>query len=248
MREVVLADDRAFTALLVERANGAETQLFAKEVRHAGRRYIVCRNEAEAEKDRADRQAIIAGLEQQLQRGDKALIGNSAYRRYLRRVAPPDGKGGKSKLGPAFEIDAGKLAEETRYDGVFVLRTNARITPLQAMLKYRELLAVETLFRKTKSVLRTRPIYHSSDAASRGHVFCSFLALVLQKELDSLCRAKGVIVEWADLIRDLDRLQEATIEKDGKRITTRTQVAGQVGLVFQATGVALPPHQREQAV
>ncbi len=248
VREVVLADERPFTPLLVERANGAETQLFAKEVRHAGRRYIVCRNEAEAEKDRADRQAIIAGLEQQLQRGDKALIGNSAYRRYLRRVAPPDGKGGKSKPGPAFEVDAGKLAEETRYDGIFVLRTNARITPLQAMLKYRELLAVETLFRKTKSVLRTRPIYHSSDAAIRGHVFCSFFALVLQKEFDSLCRAKAIEVEWADLIRDLDRLQEATIEKDGKRITTRTQVAGQVGLVFQAAGVALPPHQREQAV
>src|SRR5919112_2358737 len=247
VREVALADERAFTPLLVERANGAETQLFAKEVRHVGRRYIVCRNEAEAEKDRADRQAIIAGLEQQLQRGDKALVGNSAYRRYLRRVVPPNAKGGKSKPGPAFEIDAGKLAEEARYDGIFVLRTNARITPLQAMLRYRELLAVETLFRKTKDILRTRPIYHASDAAIRGHVFCSFLALVLQKELDSLCRAKGVVVEWADLIRDLDRLQEATIEKDGKRITTRTQVEGQVGLVFQAAGVALPPHQREQA-
>jgi transposase len=247
VREVVLADERAFTPLLIERANGAETQLFAKEVRHAGRRYIVCRNEAEAEKDRADRQAIIAGLEQQLRRGDKALIGNSAYRRYLRRVAAPGAKGGKDKPGPAFEIDAGKLADEARYDGVFVLRTNARITPLQAMLRYRELLEVETLFRKTKSVLHTRPIYHSSDAAIRGHVFCSFLALVLQKELDSLCRAKGVVVEWADLIRDLDRLQEATIEKDGKRITTRTHVEGQVGRVFQAARITLPPHQREQA-
>jgi transposase len=128
-----------------------------------------------------------------------------------------------------------------------VLRTNARITPLQAMLRYRELLEVETLFRKTKSVLHTRPIYHSSDAAIRGHVFCSFLALVLQKELDSLCRAKGVVVEWADLIRDLDRLQEATIEKDGKRITTRTHVEGQVGRVFQAARITLPLHQREQA-
>jgi transposase len=247
VREVVLADERPFTPLLVERANGAETQLFAKAVRHGERRYIVCRNEAEAEKDRADRQAIIGGLERQLQRGDKALIGNSAYRRYLRRVATPDAKGGKGKPGPAFEIDAGKLAEEARYDGIFVLRTNARVTPLQAMLRYRELLAVETLFRKTKSVLHTRPIYHSSDAAIRGHVFCSFLALVLQKELDSLCRAKGVVVEWADLIRDLDRLQEATIEKDGKRITTRTHIKGQVGRVFQAAGIALPPHQREQA-
>ena len=247
VHEVVLADDGPFTPLLVERANGAKTQLFAKEVRHAGRRYIVCRNEAEAEKDRADRQAIIAGLEQQLQRGDKALIGNSAYRRYLRRVAAPSAKDGNARPGPAFEVDVGKLAEEARYDGIFVLRTNARVTPLQAMLRYRELLAVETLFRKTKGVLRTRPIYHSSDAAIRGHVFCSFLALVLQKELDTLCRAKGVEVEWADLIHHLDRLQEASIEKDGKRITTRTQVEGQVGLVFQATGVALPPHQREQA-
>ncbi|MDO9714640.1 IS1634 family transposase, partial [Paracraurococcus lichenis] len=169
VREVVLADDGPFTPLLVERANGAEAQLFAKEVRHAGKRYIVCRNEAEAEKDRADRQAIIAGLEQQLQRGDKALIGNSAYRRYLRRVAPTNAKGGKARSGPAFEVDVGKLAEEARYDGIFVLRTNARVTPLQAMLRYRELLAVETLFRKTKAVLRTRPIYHSSDAAIRGH-------------------------------------------------------------------------------
>ena len=49
------------------------------------------------------------------------------------------------------------------------------------------------------------------------------------------------------MLRDLDRLQEATIEKDGKRIVTRTAVSGQVGSVFQAAGVALPPNLREQA-
>ncbi len=128
-----------------------------------------------------------------------------------------------------------------------MLRTNARITPLQAVLRYRDLLQVEDLFRRAKAVLRTRPIHHSSDAAIRGHVFCSFLALVLHKELADRCRAAGVSVEWGDLLRDLDRLQEATIEKDGKRITTRTAVAGQVGRVFQAAGVALTPNTRELA-
>ena len=244
VREVVLADEGAFTPLLVERANGAETQLFAKEVRHAGRRYIVCRNEAEAEKDRADRQAIIAGLERQLRRGDKALIGNSAYRRYLRRVAAP---GAKGKPGPAVEIDAGKLADEARYDGIFVLRTNARITPLQAMLRYRELLAVETLFRKTKSVLRTRPIHHSSDAAIRGHVFCSFLALVLRKELDARCRKTGFRPEWGDVLRDLDRLQEVALAKDGQQIRLRTPATGTVGPLFKAVGISLPPNIRDTA-
>jgi transposase len=241
VRRLVLEDTAPLTPLLVERARG-ETQLFVKEVRVGAARYILCRNEAEAERERNERQAIVAGLAKQLARGDKALIGNSAYRRYLRRTPTETGK-----PGPAFEIDAGKLAEEARYDGVFVLRTNARVTPLQAVLRDRDLLQVEDLFRRAKAILRTRPIYHSSDAAIRGHVFCSFLALMLQKELTDLCHSRGLVVEWADLLRDLDRLQEATIEKDGKRITTRTAVAGQVGRVFQAAGIALPPNLHEYA-
>ena len=121
VRKIVLANEGPFVPLLIERQRG-ETQLFAKEVTVEGKRYIVCRNEAEAEKDRNDREAIVTALEAQLKRGDKALVGNSAYRRYLRKTAD----------GPAFAIDAGKLAEEARFDGVFVLRTNAKITPFEA--------------------------------------------------------------------------------------------------------------------
>jgi len=241
VRRLVLEDEQPLTPLLVDRARG-ETQLFVKEVKIGAARYILCRNEAEAERERNERQAIVAGLSKQLARGDKALIGNSAYRRYLRRTASGDGK-----PGPAFEIDPGKLAEEARFDGVFVLRTNARVSPLQAVLRYRDLLRVEDLFRRAKAILRTRPIYHSSDAAIRGHVFCSFLALMLQKELADLCHVHGLVIEWADLLRDLDRLQEATIEKDGKAITARTAVSGQVGSVFQAAGIALPPNLHERA-
>src|SRR3954454_9680690 len=196
VRTVVLADQKPFTPLCIPRAGGEETQLFIKEVQVEGRLYIVCRNEAEAEKHAADRQAIVAALDQQLTRGDKALIGNSAYRRYLRATAKK-----------AFEIDIGKLAEEARYDGLLVLRTNARIPPLQAVLRYRDLIQVEQLFRTAKALMRTRPIYHSSDAAIRGHVFCSFLALILRKELDERCRNADFRPEWGDVLRDLDRLQ-----------------------------------------
>lgn len=239
VRETVLDDPGPFTPLLARR-QGGETQLFAKEVVVDGIRYIVCRNEAEAEKDRADRQAIVEGLERQLKKGDKALIGNAAYRRYLRRSAANSGAGDTHAFEPAFEIDPGKLAEEARYDGIFVLRTNARITPLQAMLRYRDLLQVEALFRVAKATLETRPIFHSSDAAIRGHVFCSFLALVLAKELKDRCTKAGLKPEWDRLIRDLDRLQSGDIERDGRKITVRTPVTGDVGPVFRAAGVALP--------
>jgi len=54
------------------------------------------------------------GLEKQLERGAKALIGNTDHRRYVRA---------KGEAG--FEIDAGKLAEEATFDGLLVSRTNA---------------------------------------------------------------------------------------------------------------------------
>ena len=234
VRRIVLENEKPFTPLRIERARG-ETQLFVKEVTAGGVRYIVCRNEAEAEKDRADRLAIVDGLQRRLKQGEKALIANAGYRRYLRR----------SGEGAAFEIDAGKLAEEARYDGIFVLRTNARITPLNAVLRYRELLMVEALFRAAKATFDTRPIFHSCDAAIRGHVFCSFLALILAKELQGRCARAGFQPEWERLVRDLDRLQSGVIEKDNKRITVRTPVSGDVGPTFRAAGVALPPNIAE---
>src|SRR4051794_32861196 len=92
---------------------------------------------------------------------------------------------------PRVSAAGSRRADEARYDGIFVLRTNARVTPLQAVLRYRDLIQVEQLFRSAKALMQTRPIYHASDSAIRGHVFCSFLALVLRKELDERCRKLG---------------------------------------------------------
>ena len=233
IRDIVLNDTAPMVPLVLDRQRG-ETQLWAKEVRVGKDRYIVNLNEAEARKDKADRQAIIDGLQSQLKKGDKALVGNSAFRRYIKTS------------GKSFEIDLGKLADEARFDGITVLRTNTKVTPLQAVIRYRDLLQVETLFRAAKASFDTRPIFHQSDAAIRGHVFCSFLALVLAKELTRLCEAKDLTPEWQPLLNDLDRLQQATIEKDGKTITTRTHVTGQVGNVFKAAGIALPSNLDER--
>jgi len=48
-----------------------------------GRRYVVCLNEEEARKDAHDREAIVASLRKQLKQGDKSLVGNRGFRRYL---------------------------------------------------------------------------------------------------------------------------------------------------------------------
>ena len=234
VRSTVIEDRTPFVPLVVPRASGDLTELEAKQVKIGDRRYIVCRNLAEARRDAEQRTAILDGLRAKLAQGDKALVGNSGFRRYLKTVAAEH-----------FAIDETRVAEDARFDGLYVLRTNSKITPLQVMLRYRDLLRVEQLLRQAKAVLATRPIYHSSDMAIRGHVFCSFLALLLAKELEDRLRRQGIAAEWGDILRDLDRLQEIELEQDGKRFLLRTPTTGVAGKLFQAVGVALPPNVQE---
>ena len=204
--------------------------LKVKEVWVGDRRYVVCLNEDEARKDAADREAIVAALREQLRNGDKSLVGNKGYRRYL--------SGGDSSH---FQVDEAKLAEDARYDGKWVLRTNTELDTAEVALQYKRLWMVEHWFRSCKSLLQTRPIYHKCDETIRGHVFCSFLALVLRQELQARLKARGHELEWADVISDLDRLQMVEVEQDGKRFLLRSEAQGTCGKVFQAVGVALPP-------
>jgi transposase len=112
-------------------------------------------------------------------------------------------------------------------------------------LQYKRLWMVEHWFRSCKSLLQTRPIFHRCDETIRGHVFCSFLALVLRQELQARLEERGHEFEWADVIQDLDRLQQVEVEQDGKRFLLRSEVEGTCGQVFQTVGVALPATVRQ---
>lgn len=223
----------------------AKPPLRVKEVEIEGRRYIVCFNVVQAQKEKKDRVEILKGLSAQLKRGgEKSLIGNKGYRKYVKIVGEGEGEGevkGKSK---GFEIDLEKVKSEARYDGKWVLRTNTHYDAAEVALKYKELWMVEQIFRSLKSLLETRPIYHRVDETITGHVFCSFLALVLIKELQERMNIKGYDFEWYDVLRDIGVLEEVEIEKEGKRFVLRSEAQGCCGEVFKAAGVGLPPSFR----
>jgi hypothetical protein len=231
VRDEVLSRAGRYRVVHPPRVTGDDpSPLKVKEVRVEGRRYVICLNEDEARTDAADRAAIVAALREQLRRGDKALVGNKGYRRYLSATGPEH-----------FRIDEAKVAEDARYDGKWVLRTNTELDAAEVALQYKRLWVVERWFRSCKTLLQTRPIYHRCDETIRGHVFCSFLALVLRQELQTRLEERGDDPEWADVISDLDRLQFVEVEQDGKRFRLRTEARGSCGKVFQAVGVALPP-------
>jgi transposase len=194
-----------------------------------GRRYIVCENAEEKRADTDIRAKILTSLTEKLKQGDNALVGNKGYRRYLSVE-------GKSH----FVIDEKKILKDACFDGKWVLTTDMDLPMTEVAFKYKQLLQVEMIFRDMKSVLDTRPIFHKCDETIRGHVFCSFLALILRKELDRALEKTNQRFEWEDIKRDLKSLVETTIEDSGKRITIRSRAEGCCGKVFAAIGVALP--------
>lgn len=234
VKEEVLSRAGRYREVHPEGKTGKDpSPLKVKEVWIGDKRYIVCLNPKQARKDAQDREAIIQSLEEQLKSGAKKLVGNKGYRKYL-----------KVDRG-SFSIDRKKVEEEARFDGKWVLRTNMNLTAEKVALKYKELWQVEYAFRDMKSTFDTRPVFHQRDGTIRGHVFCSFLALVLRKELARRLDAAGNSFEWSDIKQDLKALQETIIEDSGKRLAVRSQCQGTCGKIFQAVGVAIPPTIRE---
>jgi hypothetical protein len=237
VRETVLLDAGAAVPLTIPRQKG-ETDLAVREVKLDGRRYIVCRNEEEARKDAETRATLLAGLQRKLAGGAKGLVGNGGYRRFL---AAPDSGG--------FAIDSAKVEADAQFDGVFVLRTNLSMSALAVVLRYRNLLTVEQNFLAAKAVLATRPVFHRSDAAIRGHVFCTFLALVLRKELlDRLAGGGDNVLEWQCIVDDLLDLSAVEVEQDGRRALLRTAPRPRIDPICRALGITLPPVYQEMPI
>ena len=164
VRELVLNDPAPFVPLTMAK-RGKQVDYESKAVMLGGRRYIVCRNHQEAEKDADDRAAIVAALKHQLAKGDKALVGNTGYRRYLKTISDEH-----------FAIDSDKVEQDKKFDGVFVLRTNTDLNPLNAMLCYKQLWTVEQTFQPVSicsqrarfSTNSTRPSAATCSAVSSG--------------------------------------------------------------------------------
>ena len=240
VRDVVLNDPGAFETIEVMRQRDDPMELQVKEVTvndppaakgtHEPRRYVVCRNPVQARKDAATRAQILTALQSKLRSdGPKSVVANKGYKRYL-----------KAEKG-AFAVDFDKARHEKRFDGIWVLRTNnTTLTAVEIALRYKQLWMVEQIFRTAKSLLDTRPIFHKTDATICGHVFCSFLALVLRDELFRRMDNAGLSAEWDDILRDLNALTETTMTDNAKTFAVRSSAVGVAGKIAQCTGVRLP--------
>jgi len=215
-----------------------------------GKRFVVCHNPAEAERDRAERDAQLARIEAELARID-ALREREARQRKKQTARSARGKaiarsaekahvkaecalrdhptlGRYVRLTPTgrLRVDRAKVAAEQRLDGKFLLSTSdPHISAEDVALGYKNLLEAERSFRDLKGVLRLRPVYHRLEERIRAHIVICWLALLLIR----ICERQAQDT-WRNLRRELERLHLVTL-------------AGAAGQVQQTT--RLTPEQRD---
>jgi hypothetical protein len=204
--------------------------LMVKQVRVGERRYVVCYNPIEAQKDAAARAALLDKLERTLAaHGAKAIIGNKGFARLVKVT-----KG-------AVSIDRKAVERDARLDGTFVLATNTELPAEEVALAYKSLWRVEHAFRETKSTLEVFPVYHQRDDTAIGHITAAFLALRLEVDLERRLDERGARVAWPTLLRDLEQAQAVTVDCESQRYLLRTDLAGSAHHAFAAAGVRPPP-------
>ncbi|GHF66128.1 transposase [Kitasatospora xanthocidica] len=234
--------------------------LRVKEVRldsDPGRRWIICHNPAEAERDAQRREEQLAAITEELARiatartQDAKKAKDRAAKAGLKRaVRPPDTVHRKAecalrdhpslgrwlKQSPAgrLSIDRAKVKTETNLDGKYLLTTSdPDLTAEDVALGYKNLLEAERAFRTMKSTLYLRPVYHRLDDRIRAHVLLCWLALLLIRVAE-----RRTDITWRAIRTELQRLHQVTLAGPAGRLqqTTDTQVR-----IFRDCGVQMPP-------
>jgi transposase len=223
--------------------------LRVKEVRvgdgDAAKRFVICHNPAEAERERTQREDTIRRLVAELDRIDTqrtkaknakakdthtkaecALRDHPALGRYLRQT-----QSGRLR------IDRAKIAAEAKLDGKFLLSTSdPDLSAEDVALGYKNLLEAERGFRDLKTTIELRPVFHRLEHRIRAHVLLSWLALLLIRVAE---RQTGHT--WRRIALELGRLHLVTLTGPTGSVAQTTELTDTQRELYAATGVAPPP-------
>jgi hypothetical protein len=204
--------------------------LQVKEVWVEDRRYVICFNPDEAKKDAADREQLVAKLRDKLKGGNaKTLLNNRGYRRFV-QVADNSAS-----------VDEAEVQADARYDGKYVLRTTTALPADEVAQAYKQLSAIERLWRELKDVVEVRPVFHHLKRDNvKGHIFVCFLALYVAAHLKHKLLEAGLKLPWDDVVRDLCQIRAVTIRVQQDRFLMRSPFKGAAGKVLAAVGIKPP--------
>ena len=199
------------------------------------RRYILCYNPKEAERQRKHRERIVAFLEKELQshRSRKAtaqwaidLLASQRYKRYLTMT--------KSNH---IRIDRKSIREAKRYDGKWVLETNDdTISVEDAACGYKSLMIIERCFRSLKRTqIKMTPMFHWVPRRIETHVKICVLALLIERVAEITCKEP-----WSRIRRALEGVQISHFQSPEYRFFRRNEIGASARKILKALNISIP--------
>jgi Transposase DDE domain len=200
------------------------------------RRYVLCLNPDEAERERSHREQVLVELDAELsllreREADhpKAACTLLASRRYGRYLTT-------DYLGRP-RLDAVKIKAAEKFDGKFVVITNDdTLSAEDVALGYKGAWIIEACFRRMKQTgLEVRPMFHWTPRRIEAHVKLCVLALQMQRAAEIRCA-----LPWARVAHELAALKAVRYHTGGRTIVQRTKIADSLGGTLKKLGVSMP--------
>jgi hypothetical protein len=197
------------------------------------RRYILCLNTAQAERERRHRAAILELLQLELDRlGDdhpKAACRLVASKRFGPYLSLDDQ--GRPRIDPA------KVKAAERLDGKFVLTTNDdTLSAADIALGYKGMWIIEACFRKLKTTgLGIRPMFHWTPRRIVAHVKLCVLALMIQRAAEIAAGAP-----WSQLVDALERLKAVRYTAEGETIVQASRISPELAAILKKLDISKP--------
>jgi transposase len=199
------------------------------------RRYILCYNPKEAERQRKHREEIVAFLERELERhtGRKAtaqwaidLLASHRYKRYLTMTKSNN-----------IRIDRKSVREAEKYDGKWVLETNDDTIGLEdAACGYKGLMIIERCFRSLKRTqIKMTPMYHWVPRRIETHVKICILALLIERVAEIKCNEP-----WSRIRRKLEKLQISQFISSEYGFYRRNEIPAKTRNILKTLKIATP--------
>ena len=197
------------------------------------RRYILCLNEEEADRQRWRRVELLKLLEVEL-----ASLSNDHPKAACRLMA-------SRRFGPYLSqddhgrpyLDQDKVRRAAQLDGKFVLTTNDdTLSVADIALGYKGMWVIESCFRKMKTTgLAVRPMFHWMPQRITAHVKLCVLALMIQRAAEI---ATGL--PWRQLASLLERLKAVRYTSEGQTVVQVTRIAPELTEIFQKLDISAP--------
>ena len=213
--------------------------LYAKEViigdGERRRRYILCYNPKEAERQKRHRAEVVRFMEQELSRHSQPkatarwaidLLASLRFKRYL-----------KVTKGGIVRIDRGAIRDAAKYDGRWVIETNDDTISLEdAACGYKGLMVIERCFRSLKRTrIKISPIHHWAPRRIEAHVKICVLALLIERLAELRCDKS-----WSRIKQDLQDLQIFYFSTAEHRFFRRNELSSRVRRILKSLNISSP--------